>query len=324
MTEKLERGRARATSAGTATSPRRAGSPSWWRWSLFGVVVLLALGRGRGVLPRRPVGVVTADRDPRGARQPGFGASTPQHRERAARWQSFARWTEDFPRLVRRPAGDARAVEADPRLRRRVRHRRADDRLRPHPGPGAGRAPPAAATGAPTRSPAGSRSRPSTARASAPGSPRRSRRRARRAAAGEASAAAAAGASRAAAAAAPGSARPSDPRFAAHRLALLARDVGFACQRHRAASACRGSTLRRLSPHGRRTAPRVRTCPYRRRLNLSFAGLPSTRPLAFALTVNWWRPNGIRTTFTGDAHFWKRPLSTLQLKVASAAFDVNL
>ena len=38
-----------------------------------------------------------------------------------------------LPAPLGRPAGDARAVEADPRLRRRVRHRGADDLLGSHP-----------------------------------------------------------------------------------------------------------------------------------------------------------------------------------------------
>ena len=40
-----------------------------------------------------------------------------------------------LPAPLRRPAGDARAVEADPRLRGRVRDRRADDRVGADPGP---------------------------------------------------------------------------------------------------------------------------------------------------------------------------------------------
>ena len=60
----------------------------------------------------------------------------PASRARHAQWNSFARWTNDFPRLSRRPAVDAQALAADPRLRGRVRHRREGDRLGPDPGAG--------------------------------------------------------------------------------------------------------------------------------------------------------------------------------------------
>ena len=104
-----------------------------------------------------------------------------------------------------RSAADARAVEADPRLRRRLRHRRPDDRVGPDPGAGGEASTTGGGWAAYAFASSFNRSR-STARRSAPASPRRSRPRARLAAAGAASRAdPAAGASAAGAAGAPGS-----------------------------------------------------------------------------------------------------------------------
>ncbi len=62
----------------------------------------------------------------------------PEYGERSAKWRAFERWTRDFPIAQGRPSRDPGAVEANPRLRGRVRHRRAHDRVRPHPGAGDG------------------------------------------------------------------------------------------------------------------------------------------------------------------------------------------
>ena len=117
-----------------------------WDRNLNGAKWLLILGlvigfardrrlrrRGQRALPRarrdRP-----ADRD----RARGLSAGSrlkrlePEYGERSAKWRAFERWTKDFPQPQGRSPGDARALEADPGLRRRLRHRRAHDRVGPH------------------------------------------------------------------------------------------------------------------------------------------------------------------------------------------------
>ena len=80
----------------------------------------------RGVVRPRGRGRRDPDRDPRGARR---SAAAPRPRAPRARSPLAVVRALDggLPAAVRRPAGDAGAVEANPRLRGRIRHRRADD-----------------------------------------------------------------------------------------------------------------------------------------------------------------------------------------------------
>ena len=190
---------------------------NWARWlivlassALIGVVVLFALAEEEPWFVAGAIGFVNlvglsalpATR---------FKRLDPDHVERAERWQAFAHWTEDFPRLSDDPPatlelwkrilvygvafGTAKRMISSGRIPSRSSRRRR-----------------AARTGAPTRSSAASAAPPSTAPASAPGSRARSRRRARRAAVAAAFPVAVAAGSRAAAAAARGERPPLDPR----------------------------------------------------------------------------------------------------------------
>ena len=55
----------------------------------------------------------------------GSGGAAPAAQQEAERWEAFRRYLTDFPRLAGGAAGDARALGALPRLRDRVRDRRA-------------------------------------------------------------------------------------------------------------------------------------------------------------------------------------------------------
>ena len=115
---------------------------NWARW----LTVLVAVrrsgsrparaGRGRGLVLRRD-GLVRglgrhAARSPATRFKRVDAGARRAHRALAG----VRALDRGLPAPLRRPAGDARAVEADPRLRGRVRHRRADDRLGPDPRPG--------------------------------------------------------------------------------------------------------------------------------------------------------------------------------------------
>ena len=184
---------------------------NWARWlvaavaaALFAVVILADLAVNEewlAALDRR-----RADAGRRSWRCPatGFKRVDPAHRERTARWESFARWTEDFPRLSDDPPatlalwkrilvygvafGTAERMIASGRIPEPVVASAADGTAGWYAYAFTGRLP---------------RLARSTAPASAPRSPPRSPRRAPRAAVAAASPAAAAG-SPAAAAAAPG------------------------------------------------------------------------------------------------------------------------
>ncbi len=56
--------------------------------------------------------------------------------DRCASWRGFRALDRGLPAPQGRPTGDARAVEANPRLRGGLRHRRPHDRVRPDPGAG--------------------------------------------------------------------------------------------------------------------------------------------------------------------------------------------
>ena len=149
------RGRGGRARAGTATSTARAGCSCSAPRSRS-AVILLATRRGDGLVRRR------RDR----LRDPGRAARLPATRFKRARRRpprahralaGVRALDRGLPAPLRRPAGDARAVEADPRLRRRLRDRRADDRVRADPGPVG--TPSSGAHGAPTPSSAASRQR---------------------------------------------------------------------------------------------------------------------------------------------------------------------
>ena len=138
---------------------------NWARWltvlassALIGVVVLLALAEEEPWFVAGAIGFVNLDR---ALGATGDPVQAPRSRPRRARraMAGLRALDRGLPAPLRRPAGDARAVEADPRLRGRVRDRERMIASGPDPRAGrrggVGRLP----TGAPTRSSAASAAR---------------------------------------------------------------------------------------------------------------------------------------------------------------------
>ena len=100
MTEKLDAADERRSSPGTATyACDQARRRRWWPPCCSGSWSSATSRSTRSGSPPRPCGAVTLIAILAVARRSACERLDPEHRERAARWQSFERWTEDFPRL---------------------------------------------------------------------------------------------------------------------------------------------------------------------------------------------------------------------------------